>query len=179
MPATRATAPAPDVSAEIDLERPDDAAAIETIVARAFGPGRFVKTAERLREDSRPFADLSFVAREDGQVVGAVRLWPIRIGETPAALLGPIAVDGDHRREGLGSALVARACAAAEAKGLAAVLLVGDLPYFERFGFAPARVELPGPADPRRILMLVFRPLPVELDDDGKPVAPRVGVDWG
>jgi len=151
------SAPSPQPAcASIDLETPFDRAAVDAIVAAAFGPGRFAKTAERLREGSEALADCSFVAREDGKVVGTVRLWPVVVGETPLAFLGPIAVEGGRRREGLGAQLVERACAAAEATGLPGVLLVGDTPYFGRFGFVRADVRLPGPVDARRVLLKMF-----------------------
>jgi len=136
-------------------EAAGDAFGVEAVVAAAFGPGRFAKTAERLREGSRPIA--GFVAREGERIVGSVRLWPILIGGTQAAFLGPIAVDAAHRKGGLGARLVQECLAAAEALGLEAVLLVGDTPYFGRFGFARAEgVTLPGPVDPRRLLIKVL-----------------------
>ena len=134
----------------IEAETPFDAAAVDAVVDAAFGPGRYAKTAERLREGST--AICGFVAREGRRVAGSVRLWPITIGGTPAAFLGPIAVDATGRRSGLGAALVTRACDCAAEQGLG-VLVVGDLPYFGRFGFAPApEARLPGPVDQRRVL---------------------------
>ena len=136
----------------ITPEAPGDAFGVEAVVAAAFGPGRFAKTAERLSEGSTPIA--GFVPREGNRIAGAVRLWPIRIGETPAAFLGPIAVDSGHRKGGLGARLVEHCLIAAEGLGLEAVLLVGDTPYFGRFGFQRAEgVTLPGPVDPRRVLI--------------------------
>lgn len=147
------TAPA---QPHITLEQPGDAFGVEAVVSAAFGPGRFAKTAERLREGSAPMA--GFVAREGARVVGSVRLWPINIGETLAAFLGPIAVDEVHRKGGLGARLVEAAAAAADAAGLPAVLLVGDVPYFGRFGFERAvGVKLPGPVDARRLLVRVLK----------------------
>jgi len=142
--------PAVDIAPEAEGDR----FVVERIVADAFGPGRFVKTAERLREGSRPIA--GFVAREDGRVVGSVRLWPITIGGTPAAFLGPIAVASAHRKGGLGARLVEACLERAAQLGLPAVLLVGDEPYFGRFGFGRADATLPGPADPRRVLVKVL-----------------------
>ena len=138
-------------------EEPRDAQAVAALVERAFGPGRYAKAAERLREGNAPRLDLSFVAEVEGRLAGSVRLWPIRIGGQPAMLLGPIAVDADQRGNGLGQALVERACEAAKAAGEAAVLLVGDAPWFERtgFGHAPAAI-LPGPVDQRRVLVRVL-----------------------
>lgn len=145
----------------IEEEAPGDAAAVEAVVDRAFGPGRYAKSAERLREGNRFIPELSFVARQDGAVVGTVRLWPIRVGETPALLLGPIAVDDVARHRGLGAALAARACESAARAGHGLVVLVGDLSFFEKIGFEalePGRISLPGPADPRRILVKALTP---------------------
>ena len=134
-------------------ERPEDEAAVEALVLAAFGPGRFAKTAERLREGSVPAA--GFVAHEAGEVVGSVRLWPIRVGETPALFLGPIAVDANRRSAGLGAELVAACIDFARVSDTGGVLLVGDAAYFERFGFVAAPdAVLPGPVDRRRVLWL-------------------------
>src|SRR5579863_2888494 len=137
-------------------ERPQDAPEVERLVLAAFGPGRFAKAAERLREGSAPRLDLSFVAWDEGRAVGCVRLWPIHIGQTPALLLGPFAVDPDRRSHGLGAALIERACEAAAAAGYRLVLLVGDEPYYGPLGFVGGRcgrVTMPGPVDPRRVLV--------------------------
>jgi predicted N-acetyltransferase YhbS len=138
---------------KLDLETPADTAAADALVARAFGPGRYAKTAERLREGRAQRLDLCIVAHLDRRLVGCVRQWPVMIGETPALLLGPIAVDSDHRSHGLGAALVQRACAVAEGAGYGHIVLVGDLPFFGPLGFAIAPgIGLPGPVDPRRVL---------------------------
>ena len=135
------------------LETPDDTAEADALVARAFGPGRFAKTAERLREGGAHHLDLCIVARVDGRLVGCVRQWPIMVGETPALLLGPIAVDTVFRSHGLGAALVREACAVADSAGYGHTVLVGDLAFFGPLGFAVAReVILPGPVDARRVL---------------------------
>ena len=134
----------------IDVETADDAIAVEAVVLAAFGPGRFAKTAERLRERAPVAA--GFVAREGGVLLGSVRLWSITIGGTPALFLGPIAVAAENRRAGLGAELV-QACLTRAAEAGLGVLLVGDAPYFGRFGFAVAPdVRLNGPVDPRRVL---------------------------
>lgn len=131
-------------------ETPADADGVEALVMAAFGPGRFAKTAERLREGGT--VATGFVTHEEGRVVGSVRLWRIMVGATPALFLGPIAVERSYRKGGLGAALV-DAClefAAAQGQG---VLLVGDPPYFEKFGFVAAPgARLPGPVDQRRVL---------------------------
>lgn len=134
----------------IDVETADDAAAVEALVLAAFGPGRFAKTAERLRE--RASIAVGFVARDGADLLGSVRLWSITIGGTPALFLGPIAVASDNRRAGLGAELV-QACLTRAAEAGLGVLLVGDAPYFGRFGFVVAPdVRLTGPVDPRRVL---------------------------
>jgi predicted N-acetyltransferase YhbS len=144
---------------QIRNEQPADAAAIAGLVERAFGPGRYAKAAERLREGRAPRLDLSFVAVADGALAGSVRLWPVTVGGTPAIFLGPIAVADEWRSQGLGQALVERACEAATTAGCNAVLLVGDAPWFERTGFAPASgVTMPGPVDRRRVLVRELHP---------------------
>ena len=142
-------------------EAPADASKAQGLVDRVFGPGRYAKAAERLREGNRFIPELSFVAREAGRIVASVRLWPVRVGGAPALLLGPIAVDPDVRRRGLGVALSDRACEAATKAGHARVVLVGDLGFFERIGFEalePGRIRMPGPADPRRVLVKALKP---------------------
>jgi predicted N-acetyltransferase YhbS len=134
----------------IEAETSADAAAVDALVLAAFGPGRFAKTAERLREHAGVAA--GFVAREEGEVIGSVRLWRITVGETPALFLGPIAVAVDSRKGGLGADLV-QACVDHAAHEGVAILLVGDMGYFQRFGFAVASdVQLPGPVDRARVL---------------------------
>ena len=137
----------------VRAEQVGDAGTIDRIVLEAFGPGRFAKTAERLREGAG--IEAGFVACLDGRVVGSVRLWRIRVGETPCLFLGPIAVQRSERSEGLGAALVQACIDQARAGGAAGILLVGDAPYFGRFGFARTEgVTLPGPVDPARLLWL-------------------------
>ena len=145
------------VQSEVSLrpETPGDAANIEALLDHAFGPGRFVKVSERVREFARFRPDLSFCAVEAGKVVGVVRLWDIHIGANPALFLGPLAVHSGRRLDGLGGRLVQYAGEAADTVGAGPILLVGDAPYFERFGYSadPTRgVRLPGPVDPRRVL---------------------------
>ncbi|HZV84319.1 MAG TPA: N-acetyltransferase [Brevundimonas sp.] len=136
--------------ARVEIETPADAEAVDALVLAAFGPGRFAKTAERLRERAR--IAVGFVARDAGRPIGSVRLWRVRIGDTPAVFLGPIAVAGDHRQGGVGAELVQACIDRAKADGLD-ILLVGDTDYFGRFGFVPASaVTLPGPVDSGRVL---------------------------
>lgn len=142
------------------LEQPQHADAIEALLDRAFGPGRFAKVSERVREFAAFAPELSFCAVEASGVVGVVRMWRVAAGELPIVFLGPLAVEASARRHGLGHQLVARACEAAEAAGEAAVVLVGDEPFFGLVGFSVAReVVLPGPVDPRRVLARAFRPV--------------------
>lgn len=130
-----------------------DRAEVDALVMAAFGPGRFVKTAERIREHAHMSA--AFVAREDGRLTGSVRLWAITVAGLDALFLGPITVAKDARSGGLGADLVGACIGEAQQRGVAGILLVGDAAYFQRFGFQPAPdVTLPGPADPRRVLWL-------------------------
>lgn len=141
-------APARPAPLRIETEAPADRTDVEALVLAAFGPGRFAKTAERLRE--RAHIAAGFVAREDGRIIGSVRLWAITVGGEPALFLGPIAVSSENRRAGLGADLV-KACI--DQAGETGVLLVGDLPYFGRFGFRPAPdARLSGPVDQQRVL---------------------------
>src|SRR6185312_8257341 len=145
----------------LKAERPEDLHLVDGLIDRAFGPGRYVKTAERLREGNAPRRDLSLVAWAGGEAVGCVRLWPVHIGDAPAVLLGPFAVDDAWRSQGLGGQLIEAACAAAEEAGVAVVLLVGDMPYFGKLGFeiVPARrAVMPGPVDGRRVLWRALQP---------------------
>lgn len=145
----------------VEREAASDGSIVEALADRAFGPGRFAKTAERIREGSVPALDLSFVARSaEGSTVGTVRLWSISIGDTPAYFLGPIAVEADWRDRGVGAGLMDAACAAVDAAGGAPILLVGDAPYFSRFGFRRCDAVLPGPVDPRRVLLRAADPQP-------------------
>jgi predicted N-acetyltransferase YhbS len=143
------------------LETPAMEIPVTALIDRVFGPGRFAKVSERLREGNRLLADCSFVAMRGGQPVGCVRMWPVTIGGAPVAFLGPLAVDPDERSAGLGQILVEAACEAAQAAGWKAVLLVGDAPYFNRAGFSAAHtagVVMPGPVDQRRVLLKALAP---------------------
>jgi predicted N-acetyltransferase YhbS len=142
-------------------ERPEQAPDVEALIDVAFGPGRHAKAAERLREGNAPDLSLSRVAVDEERVVGCSRIWPIHIGETPALLLGPFAVAPAWRSKGLGAALIEASCEAARAAGHALILLVGDAPYFQRMDFHPVdpkTVTMPGPVDPRRVLVKALRP---------------------
>src|SRR5690349_7586417 len=142
----------------IRLEKPSDATAREALLDLAYGPVRFETPSERLRSDRAPARKLSFVAVEDGRVIGTVRLWAVSAGPACAALLlGPLAVDPAARRRGVGSALMRHALRAAAKAGHRAVLLAGDAAYYSRFGFSAERTSalwLPGLADKSRLLAL-------------------------
>jgi predicted N-acetyltransferase YhbS len=137
------------------LERPRDRAAADALIDHAFGPGRFAKTAERLREGNRLRAELSLCAWDGERMAGVVRQWPVLIGETPAVFLGPFAVDSAWRHRRLGAALIGRALALSDAAGEPLTVLVGPASYFGPFGFEKVpsgRIVLPGPVDPHRLL---------------------------
>lgn len=143
----------------ISHELPTDIAAREALLDRSFGPRRRRKTAERLRKDRLPAEGLAFSAHgDDGRLIGTVRLWDIEAGSAGSALLlGPIAIDEKLRGLGVGAALMHQAIAEASARGHRAILLVGDEPYYHRFGFTRSAVEdlrLPGPVDRDRFLGL-------------------------
>ena len=163
----------------IEDEREGDAEARESLLDRAFGPARFAKTCERLRAGRLPAAGLSLVARvralgggvEVGQIggqdlvgqdlVGTVRLWHVDAGGVPALMLGPLAVDARYRNYGIGARLMEDALDRAAALGHAAVLLVGDAPYYARFGFERRHtrgLRLPGPVEAERFLGLEVTP---------------------
>jgi predicted N-acetyltransferase YhbS len=145
----------------VALEAPHQAAAVEALNALAFGPGRFAKTAHRLRENRAGLPELSFVATDGDLLCGSVRYWPVVIGAAPALLLGPLAVHPQRQNQGIGKALVNQSLERAAALGHTLAILVGDPPYYARMGFAPAprgRITLPGPVDPGRILYRELAP---------------------
>jgi len=139
----------------ITAERPDDTYEVELLFDLAFAPGRTALSSYRLRDGVAPLAELSCIARDTfDAVVGAVRYWPVLIGAQadPALLLGPIAVHPTVQGEGLGAALMSQSLARAEAAGWRRVLLVGDEPYYRRFGFEKVNVAFPPPTNPDRVL---------------------------
>jgi predicted N-acetyltransferase YhbS len=141
----------------ISAERPQDGPAVQVLEERAFGPGRFARSAYRLRENNPHDPALSFVARLSTLVVGSVRVSHIRIGHQPALLLGPLTVDPAFRSKGIGRMLVEASATAARSAGHTAMLLVGDEAYYARMGFQrlkPGTVTMPGPVDTQRLLAL-------------------------
>jgi predicted N-acetyltransferase YhbS len=143
-------------------ERVSDVAAREALLDQAFGESRFRKTSERLRQGRLPADGLAFVAADGKRLVGTARLWNIACGSgEPAVLLGPVAVAADCRNCGIGAALVRHALQAAHRLGHRAVILVGDPPYYNRFGFTGEKtgaIRLPGPFERHRLLALELVP---------------------
>jgi predicted N-acetyltransferase YhbS len=144
-------------------ERVGDGPAVERLLDQGFGPGRFAKTAYRLREGVAPDSRLSFVSEDsDTQaLVGSVRFWPVRIGDTLSLLLGPLAVEPELRGRGIGVGLMQHGIDEARKLGYEAVILVGDESYYAKVGFArmpPGRIRFPGPVDPARVLGLALKP---------------------
>jgi len=164
-----------DLSLTILTEKPNDADAIERLHERTFGPGRFVLSAYRLREHVDHLLELSFTAWIGTLLVGSVRQLPVRIGDTPALMLGPLTVEPPFRSRGVGRALMDRALADARKAGHRLVVLIGDEPYYSRVGckaVPKGRAIMPGPVDYNRLLV-------AELADgafDG--VSGEIRPDW-
>jgi predicted N-acetyltransferase YhbS len=141
-------------------ERAEDAPLVDALVAESFGPGRYVKSAYRLREGAAPDSRFSFVAVEGGVLRGSVRFWPVMVGAEKVLLLGPLAVESNQRARGIGIALMNKGIEEARAAGFGAIILVGDEPYYGRVGFKRVPhggMKFPGPVDQSRILALTLR----------------------
>jgi predicted N-acetyltransferase YhbS len=139
----------------LDIEKIFDIESRERLLDQSFGPDRHQKTCTRLRDGRLPADGLAFVARAQDRVVGTLRLWHVAAGKVPFLMLGPLAVDPLMRGEGIGSRMVVHALAHATELGHRAVFLVGDEPYYQRFGFSRAAAEklvLPGPVETARFL---------------------------
>jgi predicted N-acetyltransferase YhbS len=150
-----------EISLTILPETPDDAPAIDRLHERTFGPGRYARSAFRIRESKGHVLDLSFTARIGTLLVGSVRLTAVCIGDTPALLLGPLTVEPPFRAHGIGTALVKRALNDAKAKGHKLVVLVGDEPVYAKNGFKcmpKGKAKMPGPVDPARLLVAELVP---------------------
>jgi len=147
---------------DIRLETAADEAVLSALSAQAFGPGRFARSAYRVREGVPPIRALSLTGWLDGRLVGGIRFTAVRIGESEGGvLLGPLVVDPAVKGKGYGKALVGEGLSRAKGEGVSVVLLVGDMPYYGRFGFAPVvpgKITLPGPVDPARLLGLELVP---------------------
>src|SRR5580692_10112801 len=139
-----------------------DVAVREALLDAAYGESRFTKTSERLREGRLPADGLSLIAVDHGRIVGTVRLWHVTAGPgRPALLLGPLAVDPEHRNRGVGSTLARRAIARTRLAGHHAIILVGDAPYYGRFGFTAEKTGalwMPGRFERDRLLALELKP---------------------
>ncbi len=143
----------------IRRETEGDAERIAFLTEAGFGPGRYAKSAYRLREGVAAVSGLSLVAEEDGILRGSVRFWPIKAGESDALLLGPLAVERAQRGRGIGISLMQAGIVAARKADWSAILLVGDEPYYSRVGFVklkPGRLRFPGPVDQNRLLGLAL-----------------------
>jgi predicted N-acetyltransferase YhbS len=161
MTATRKTAIALTSKAApfaIRAERTSDVTAREALLDACFGDNRHMRTCQRLRDGRVPAEGLAFSAvGHDGRLVGTLRLWHVSAGGIPALVLGPLAVDSAYRKLGVGAALMVHAIAAATARSHRAVLLLGDAPYYSRFGFSADKARelmLPGPFERERLLAL-------------------------
>jgi hypothetical protein len=144
----------------IRAERSSDIVAREALLDASFGETRHQRTCQRLRDGRAPAEGLAFSAVRGGKLVGTLRLWHVRAGGIPALMLGPLAVDTGYRKLGAGAALMDHALAAADARGHRAVILLGDAPYYARFGFSAARtgeLSLPGAFERDRLLGLELR----------------------
>lgn len=139
-----------------------DLAAIGRLHADVFGPGRFTRTAYRVREGAPQVSPFCRVALVGDRIIAALRFTAIRVGTIDKALLlGPLAVDPEFKGQGYGRQLVAEGVAAARAAGIALIVLVGDEPYYGKFGFVPVpvgQIRLPGPVDPARLLAAELAP---------------------
>lgn len=141
----------------IRSERASDVAAREALLDACFGANRHTRTCQRLRDGRAPAQGLALSAVHQGRLVGTVRLWHVSAGGKPALMLGPLAVEASSRKLGVGAALMDHALAAAKARGHRAVILLGDAPYYARFGFSGAKtgeLSLPGPFERDRLLGL-------------------------
>ena len=144
----------------IRAERASDIVAREALLDACFGANRHTRTCQRLRDGRAPAEGLALSAVARGKLVGTVRLWHVSAGGIPALMLGPLAVEESSRQFGVGAALMDHALAAATARGHRAVILLGDAPYYARFGFSAEKtgaLSLPGPFERDRLLGLELR----------------------
>jgi predicted N-acetyltransferase YhbS len=143
----------------IRAERASDVVAREALLDACFGENRHMRTCQRLRDGRAPAEGLAFSVAHQGRLVGTLRLWHVSAGGVPALMLGPLAVEVSSRKLGVGTALMDHALAAAKARGHRAVILLGDAPYYARFGFSAQKTGellLPGPFERERLLALEF-----------------------
>lgn len=144
---------------QLASETADDLWEVEALYDTCFAPGRTALSSYRLREGVPPVAGLSLVARDDlGIVAGAIRFWPVCVGTYDALLLGPVAVHPTRQGEGIGALLIETSLQFAEPLGWARVMLVGDAPYYGRYGFQRLNgVVMPPPTNPERVLGRALR----------------------
>ena len=146
---------------DIRPEADADISVLYSLSAKVFGPGRFARSAYRVREGVAAVPGLSLTAWHDGRLVGGVRFTANRVGDHGGGLLlGPLVVDPALAGKGCGRALVQDGLARARDAGFGFVLLIGDMSYYGRFGFtpsAPGKIVLPGPVDPARLLAVELR----------------------
>src|SRR4051794_5917864 len=141
----------------IRAERASDVVAREALLDACFGEHRHMRACQRLRDGRAPAEGLALSATARGRLVGTVRLWHVSAGGIPALMLGPLAVEASSRKSGAGAALMVHALAAAKARGHRAVILLGDAPYYARFGFSAEKtgeLVLPGAFERERLLGL-------------------------
>jgi predicted N-acetyltransferase YhbS len=141
----------------IRAEKASDVVAREALLDACFGENRHMRTCQRLRDGRTPAEGLAFSAVHQGRLVGTLRLWHVSAGGCPALILGPLAVEASSRKLGVGTALMDHTLAAAKARGHRAVILLGDAPYYARFGFSAQKtgeLSLPGPFEQERLLAL-------------------------
>ena len=148
----------------IHPETPRDSAEVEYLLDLAFAPGRTALSSYRLRDGIPPEPGLSLVARDDyDTLAGAIRYWRVRVGAAghPALLLGPVAVHPTRQGEGVGARVIAKSLSLAEEAGWTRVILVGDAPYYNRYGFtreAALALDFPPPTNPDRLLARALAP---------------------
>ncbi len=149
-----------EIQIHLAREVPGDYWEVEALYDLTFAPGRTALSSYRLREDVDPLGNLCLTARDPGGILaGVVRCWPVRVGGLPTVLLGPIAVHPTRQGEGIAALLMMNCIDAARLDGWERILLVGDYPYYRRFGFAPLQgVEMPPPTNPERVLGLPLVP---------------------
>lgn len=146
---------------ELDIFSPADGWAVETLLDKAFGPDRHMKTSQRLRDGRLPADGLAFVARDGDTVIGTISFWHVDAGGRQALLLGPVAVDCAYQGQGVGRSLIINGLNQAATRGHGGVILVGDAPYYGRFGFERRHtcgLVLPGPVDEKRFLGMELMP---------------------
>ncbi|MEQ9261052.1 MAG: N-acetyltransferase [Roseovarius sp.] len=145
---------------ELKQETGEDWWEVEALYDLCFAPGREALSSYRLRDGVAPVAALCLVARDEGGVIGgAIRYWPVCVGAERALLLGPVAVHPTRQGEGLGGYLILESLAQAREMGWPRAMLVGDAPYYGRFGFEKLEgVEMPPPTNPERVLGVALAP---------------------